>query len=810
MFETVSQDVRYAWRSLRRTPGFTILTVLILSVGIGATTALFSVLDRVVIRPFPYTDPERLVVVHEILPTSATPRSPVNAAHFEEWRAATRSFEQMALLFPVSFTLGGTSEPEEVGGARASASLFTMLGARILHGRAFSEEEDAPGRDRVVVLGYDLWIRRFGGDAAFVGQPIRLDGEPYTVVGVLAPGFELSNVSRLYPMTVTADRPQIWTPLGLRPSERTPGQAFHFACIARLKPQVSATHAISELNALQGEIGRRLPGNIDLKASVVSLHEQLTGASRGGLELLLATAAVVLLVACVNIAHLCLTRGISRQHELAILYAVGASRRRLLRQLFAESLTIAAAGGLLGAGLAPALIRLMVLSAPVDLPRIEEVALDGRLLVFTVIISLMCAVVLGVLPAWRSSMVATGAPRSASKGMSAGSDRRLGSLLVALEAGASTACVIVAGLLAASLANVLNVDAGFDHGQILAGELRMPASRYNLERASTFLRSLKEAVGSMPGVVSVGISDRVPLKGEGGNSPIAPEGTDLPRLQRPVASLQLSDGAYFRTLGIPLVDGRLFEETDRQRAPVAVVAASAAERIWPGQYAIGKRFRIGPDESPLIEIIGIVGDVRGVSLESGPRPSVYLPYWHAFVGQASVTLRATGQPGAILPALRAAIRQLDPEMAVPAFESIEQIVSRSVRTRRFQVNLALLFAMTALVLTALGLYSALSNTTKRRTHEIAMRIALGAKPVEIRGWVLAQALTPVAIGMGAGFVVALWIAPLLRGLLFGISPSDPRVFALTAIVLGSVSVVAGYLPGLRASQVNPIVAMRSE
>jgi putative ABC transport system permease protein len=809
MFEGVSHDVRYAWRSLRRTPVFTIFAVLILSGGIGATTALFSVLDQVVLRPLPYPNPERLVVVHETLPASATPRSPVNAAHFEEWRAATRSFEQMALLFPVSFTLSGTSEPEQIGGARASASLFTMLGAPILHGRTFSEDEDALGRDRVVVLGHDLWIRRFGGDVGIVGQQVRLDGEPHTVIGVLAPRFELSNVSRLYPMTVPADRPQIWTPLGLRPFERTPAQAFNFACIARLKPQVSETQATFELNGLQRELGRRLPGNIDLRASVVSLHEQLTGASRRGLELLLASAAIVLLVACVNIANLCLTRGMTRRHELAILHALGASRRRLFRQLLVETVTIAAAGGLLGAGTTPMLIRLIVISAPVDLPRIEQAALDGRVLWLTLIISLVCAVVLGILPAWRSSIVAMGPLKSASHGLSPASGR-IRSILVALETGASTACILVAGLFAASLANVLNVDAGFDHAQMMAGELRMPASRYTLQRTSAFLRTLKEAAAAIPGVVSVGISDRVPLKGEGGNSPIAPEGTSLPRLQRVVASLQLADGAYFRTLGIPLVHGRVFEEADRERAPVAVVAASAARHIWPGQDAIGKRFRIGPDTSPLIEVVGIVGDVRGVSLEHSPRPTVYLPYWHAFVGQASVTLRTAGKPSAIVPALRTAIRQLDPEMAVPAFESIEQIVARSVRTRRFQMNLALLFAMTALVLTSLGLYSALSDTTRRRTREIAIRMALGARAAEIRWMVLVQALTPVATGMGAGFLAALGIAPLLRGLLFGISPSDPRVFAVTAIVLMTVSCVAGYLPGLRASQVNPAIAMRSE
>jgi putative ABC transport system permease protein len=811
MFEDIFFDLRYAWRSLRRSPAFTVVAVLILTLGIGVTTSLFTLFDRVVIKALPYPHPDRLVVVHEVLPKSVTTLSPVNAAHFEEWRAAARSFDDMALLFPVWFTLTGTSEPERVDAARASASLFRILGARILHGRLFTDEEDSLGQNSVVVLGYDIWVRRFGGDRAIVGQPIRLDGELYTVVGVLAPGFDVSNVSRLYPITVEAVHPQMWTPLGLRPSERTPGQGFKFASIARLRPQVTAAQAISELNSLQGEIGRRLPGHVALEASVVSLHEQITGGSRKGLELLLATAAIVLLVACVNIANLSLTRATGRRHELAIQHAVGASRERLLRQLLGESLTIAATSGLLGALISPALIRLIVICAPVDLPPVDAIAVDSRVLAFTALVSFICAVVLGLLPAWRSSYAAMSGLKSASKGMGSGPERRTGLMFIALEAGASTACVIVAGVLAASLANVLSVDKGFDQDRIVSGELQLPASRYDLERASTFLRTLRERVGSIPNVVSVGISDRVPLSGEGGNSPIAPEGTNVPRLKRPIASLQLADGAYFRTLGIPIVDGRVFEESDRQRAPVAVVAAAAARSIWPGQNPVGKRFRIGPDTSPLIEIIGVVGDVRGVSLEIGPRPSVYLPYWHTFIGQASLTVRTSGDSSALLPVLRGAIRQLDPEMAVPSFESIDHIVSRSLTTRRFQVELAILFALTALVLTSLGLYSALTSTIRRRRSEIAVRMALGAKPAAIRWTVVVHALMPVAIGMGAGVAVAAFgISPLLRGLLFGTSTSDPRVIGLTVMVLGSVSFAASYVPAIRASTINPIIAMRSE
>lgn len=812
MFEGVWLDVRYACRSLSRTPLFTVFALVILAIAIGATTALFSVLDHVVIRPLAYTDPGGLVVVHEILPGSVTPRSPVNAAHFEEWRASARSFDQIGVLFPLRLTLSGASEPELIGGARVSASLFSMLGVPILLGRAFSEDEEALGRNRVAVLGHDLWMRRFGADAAIVGQQIRLDGEPYAVIGVLGPRFEWPSLRRLYPIAVTVDHPQIWIPLGLRPSERTPERMFAFACIARLRANVSLAQANAEVNAVQRAIGHGLPGGIDLKASVVPLHDQLTGSSRAGLELLFATAVIVFLVACVNISNLFLARGIARRYEFAIVLATGANRRRLLQQVLAESLILGTGAGLVAAAvIAPLLTRFIVTAAPADLPRIEQVTIDARVFTFAAIVSVLCAVIVGLLPAWCASTVAPmGVLKSVSRTLSDRSGARARSLLVALEVGASTTCLIVAGVLAASLANVLKVDAGFATERTIAGELRLPTSRYNLERAPAFLRALKEAAESIPGVVVAGISDRVPLKGEGGNSPLAPEGTTLPRLQRPVASLQLADASYFRTLDIPLVEGRLFEESDRQRTPVAVMAKSAAVRIWPGQHVIGKRFRIGPDTSPLIEIVGVVGDVRGVSLESSARPAVYFPYWHTFIGQASLIVRTARDPAAVVPALQAAIRRLDPEMAVPAFESIDQIIAGSVTTRRFQMDLALLFAMTALVLTGLGIYATLASATRQRTREIAVRVALGAKPAEIRWMILAQALAPVGAGIAAGFLLVWLLAPLLRGLLFGVSPADPRVFVVTTVVLGGVAVIAAYIPGLRATEVSPSVAMRAE
>lgn len=809
MLDGISTDLRFAWRSLRRSVPFTTFAVVILAVGIASTSALFSVLDQVVLRRLPFPKPEALVVIHEVLPGSITPRSPVSASHFQEWRARVRSLEHLALVAPMIYTLGGGSTPELVDGSRASASLFKTLGASAAIGRTFTTEEEQIGRNHVVVLSHDFWNGRFAADPRIVGRSLKLDGETYDVIGVLAPEFEFSNISGLYPMAVAAVRPNIWTPLGLHDSERIPNRAFNFACVARLAPRTSIESAATELNVVQQDIGRTAQGAVDLKASIVPLHAQLTAPFRQGVLLLVGAAVIVLFVACINISGLCLARGISRHHEFAIRQAAGATPWRLRRQLAAESLLVAAGGGAVGVALAPAVMRAISELAPPDLARIEQVSLDGRVLLFALASSLVCALVIAALPAWRSSTDASTAIRYSGKGVVGSSNRRLATLLLATETAASTACVIVALLLAASLLHVLDVNGGFDRERILAGELRMPAERYGVARASNLLRNMKQAMELIPGVAAVGISDRVVLKGEGGNLPIAPEGQNLSSLERPVASLQLADGEFFKALGIPMMKGRVFAETDRQRAPVAIVAVTAAERIWPGENVIGKRFRIGADTSVPFEIVGVVGDVRGVSLESDPRPSIYLPYWYAVIGQASLTVRTVTDPAAIVGSLHDVIRRLDPEMALPVFETIEQIVSHSTRERRFQMNLALVLAISALVLTALGIYSAVSQLTCRLARDLAVRIAIGAKAADIRRHVLGEALTPIAIGTAAGFAVALSIAPLLRGLLFGVSPYDFRYFALTGTVMLTAALVAGFVPALRASRQDPLVIMRS-
>jgi putative ABC transport system permease protein len=522
----------------------------------------------------------------------------------------------------------------------------------------FSAEEEAVGRDRIVVLGHSLWATRFGADPKVIGTRITLDDEPYTVIGVLASGAELPSLRHLYPMNVPADRPELWKPIAVSAQELTATGAFNFGAIAKMKPAVSVAQALSDLNTVQAEIGRRSVAGSDLKAAVTPLQDQLTQTSRLGVELLFVTAGIVLLVACINIASLFLTRSVARQREFAVRQEAGATRYRLIRLVAAESLLVAILGGMVGGAMTPLVIRLIVALAPIDLPRIDDVSMDARVLLFTGGLSFACAIFVSILPAWRSSSVnPILALKSASKGGSGdAATGRLGSTLVALEVGASATCVVLAGLLVASMVNLSASDPGFESDDIVSAELRLPRTRYDVHQAARFLLALKETVHALPGVLSVGISDRVPLSGEGGNSPLAPEGSDLPRLRRPVVSLQLADDGYFRTLGIPLVQGRVFGESDRQRPPVALVAASTAARIWPGESAVGKRFRIGSDTSPLIEV---VGDVRGVSLDSAPRPSVYVPYWHTFIGQASLTVRGKGDVSLLLPSLRAAIRQHD-------------------------------------------------------------------------------------------------------------------------------------------------------
>jgi putative ABC transport system permease protein len=799
---------------LRKNLGFSAIAIATLALGIGANTAVFSVVDSVILRPLAYREADRLFVIHEVVPkfSHIAPLIPVNAMHFLEWRKSMQSFNQLALISGVTFNLTGSGEPERIPAARVTPSLFPMLGVQAQLGRTFLEAEDQPGRDRVVLLSDELWRRRFAADPGVVGRKIMLDGRPYEIAGVLPASFHFPKLNQLFAMTVAEERPQLWKPFGLRDDELQPIGDFNFSCIARLKPGISPARTLSELNVVQARIASQFPEKVELRAALVPLQDQVTGRSRTGLELMLAAVAAVLLIACVNIANLLLARATGRRREIAIRSALGAGSGRLVRQALAESLLLSGIGGVFGMAIAYAAIRLILARAPVDLPRMDEVHPDVRLLLFTVAISALAGVVFGILPAWRFARTdPQEAMRAGSRGNTAG--RRSGglrSLLVGLEVGLSAMCLIAGGLLLHSFVKLIRVDRGFEAERIVTVALNLPGSRYpNLEKRAAFVQSLLERVKSLPGVTAAGISNMLPLAGEGHNNLLSVEGRNAPMMDRPIADIRYVNPEYFRAMGIPLRAGRIFSEADRERK-LALVSALTAARLWPGEDPIGKRFRQGGDESPLLEVVGVVGDVRGVSLNKAPSLTVYMPYWQTFFGGASLAVRTAMDPRAASSAIRTAIRQIDPELPIPAFRTMEDIVAESVAQRRFQMNLVLLFAAAAMLLASLGIYGVVSHSVAQRTNEMGVRMALGARPAAIRRMVLRQSLLPVAFGLAAGVSASMALGRLLGSLLFGVSARDPITVLGVVALLSAVAAAATLIPAHRATHVDPVTALRWE
>ncbi|HWY47741.1 MAG TPA: ABC transporter permease, partial [Bryobacteraceae bacterium] len=752
-------DLRFAGRMLRKDWVFYGIAVATLALGIGANTAIFSVVDGVILRPLAYRESQRLVVIHEVVPkfSNIAPMIPVNAMHFLEWRKTAHSFSEMALIGGMAFNLTGSGEPERIPAARVSPGLFPMLGIQARLGRTFLNEEDQTGRDRVVVLNESLWKRRFGADPNVIGRKVMLNGNPYEIVGVLPESFHFPKLNQLFAMTVAEEQPQLWKPFGLRDDEKDDMGDFNYVCVAHLGPGVSSSQALSELNVVQSNITAHLPEKVELRAAMVPLQEQITGRARSGLQLMLAAVGAVLLICCVNIANLLLARATTRRREMAIRSAIGASSGRLARQMVVESLLLAGLGGLAGVMIAYAAIRVILASAPVDLPRLDEIHLDARVLLFTMGISILAGLLFGFLPAWRFAQAdPQDAMRSGARGATVGKGSgRLRSLLVTAEVGLSTMCLVAGGLLLHSFFKLLDVDRGFETQRIVTVSLNLPNTRYpDLQKRADFLQSMLDHVKVLPGVISAGVSNMLPLGGEGGNNLVAPEGSKVPLIERALADIRQVSPDYFRTLGITLRAGRFFGEGDRGHN-VALVSPLTAGRLWPGQNPLGKRFQVGGEQSPLNEVVGIAGDVRGVSLNKNPSATVYLPYWQRSSNQASLAVKTAMEPSAASSAIRKAIREVDPELPVPAFRTMDEIVAESVAQRRFQMTLVLMFAVTALLLASLGIYGVVSYSVAQRTNEMGIRMALGASRAGIRSLVLRQSLPPVMLGLGVGVVASL-------------------------------------------------------
>jgi len=806
LVDALWQDLRYALRQLRRHPAFTAAVVLTLAVGIGANTAIFSIVNGVVLKPLAYRDPSRLVVVHEVAARiPMVPLIPANAMHFREWRDHARTFDGLGIVGVGSVNLTGAGEPQRVAIARASWNLLSMLGVQPEVGRTFVRDEDDAGRDRVVLLTDAFWRARFAADAGVVGRNIMLNDQPFQVIGILPRTFQFPTLRQLFVLQVAGLEPELWKPFGLRDQEQTWSGDYNFACIGRLRDGVSLAAATADLDGIQAQIDRRLPEHPGLSTRIVALRDQVTSRSRAGLWLLLAAAGVVLLIACVNVASLLLGRATTRRRELSIRLALGASSGRLTRQLLTESAVVVAVAGCAGFFIASVGVSAFVTHAPNDLPRLSDIHMDARVLMFTVIVSIATALAAGLIPAWRASSTRD---RESGRATHGRATVRLRSALVVAEIGLSSACLLAAALLLQSFVRLIAVDRGFESRRVIQVQLSLPPPRYpDLATINRFVRATLEAVSSLPDVESAAVVGQLPLAGAGANNTLVP--VDAPQNQ-PIVDMRPVSPDYFRTLGLGLSAGRNFDLGDTRR--VAIVSESAAARAWPRQNPIGKHFRLGTRDAPEMEVIGAVNDVLGVSLSAPPSPTVYFPYWQRTFnrGAFSLAVKMRNDSATSAPAIRDVIHRLDPEMPVPPFRPMDDFVDASVAAPRLQMILVTAFALTALVLASLGTFGVISQSVSQRTNEIGIRIALGATPTVVLRAILVEATRLALAGIVLSVPLALATSRVLRGLLFGVDAYDPATAIGVGVVLIATAVVASWQPARRASRVDPIIALRQE
>jgi putative ABC transport system permease protein len=806
---SILQDVRFAIRSLARTPAVAIITVLTFALGIGANTAVFSVVDGVLLRPLTYADPERLVVLHETVATVG--RIPVGVVEFEEWGKAATSFEQLALIAVSPVILTGTGEPERLEGARVSASLFPMLGVTPALGRTFSAGEEVTGRHHVVILSDRLWRRRFGRDPSIVGRAITLNDELFVVAGVLPPRFRFPRLEQLFAMNISGGQPELWMPFAPTSSDRTENS---YAAIGKLERGITIDRARAELQSIQHRTAQRLPNPPQLGADVVRLQDQVIGQSRDTLWLLWIAIASVLLIACGNIANLLLLRASARAPELAVRSALGAGRSALLRHSIVESLTLAAFGGATGIVVASWALGLLVRFAPANVPRLDEVAIDSRALTFTAVLTIVTGLLVGLLPARRA--MAASLVDSLRAGIRTGStarrDQSIRNVMVSMQTALTIACLCAASLVIQSLANVLRVEPGFRTDQVLAFDISLSPARYPDRDARTaFARDALQALQAIPGVTGAAVVNRLPLTGAGMTTIMVAAGTEqaaIPMLDRPIPDVRSVNADYFRTLGIRLRDGKLFGDTETR--PVAVISAKTAQRAWPGESAIAKRFRLGAQPRTLVEVVGVVDDVRYASLESAPGLAVYLPYAQGFIGNTSFLLRTTLNEAAASVAVREAIAQVDRDVPLQTLKRMDALVADSVSARRFQATLLAIFGAIAVALAAIGIFGVMSYSVTLRSRELGIRLALGVTRTSVQKMVLGSVLRLVGLGLAVGVPLAVGAGYAMRGVLFGVSPHSPAMLAISTGLIVLVALFAAAIPARRAARVEPLVALRYE
>ena len=818
-FRPVLHDLRYAIRGFAAHPGFTFAAVLSLAIGIGANAALFSVTDALLLRPLPYKDADRLVILWNRSPGLNIAEDWFSTAQYFDIKNSHRGFEQVAIAIGANYNLTGRGDPERIGVIRASSNLLPMLGAQPAVGRLFVPEDDAPGAECVAVLGHGRWGRRYGFDARVVGTSITLNGQPCRIVGVLPERFSLSR--EVLPTLGVAEDGDVFLPLPLAPAAAGRRDHEDYNVIGALKPGVTLAGAQAEMDLITARLRRDYPQdyppNGGLTFSLVPLLEQVVGNVRATLALLVASVGIVLLIACANVANLLLSRAIARDREIAVRAAMGASRVRIVRQLLTESVLLALLGGVLGIALAFASVRSIQLLQPPGIPRLHDIAVNGQVLVFTLVLCVASGVLFGLAPAMGVGRLNLyGTLKDAGRG-SVGSSRgnRLRRVLVAAELALSVVVLVGAGLLVRSFGQLHRVAPGFDPRGVLTLELTMTGAKYGDAGAvRRTYQTLWERLDHLPGVTASGGVTSLPLSGFFAWGPITVEGhAPLPGEHFINADQRVVSGRYFEAMGIPLVRGRLFSDQDLTDHPrVVVVDEYMASELWPNADPIGKRIRLGDARStgPWQTVVGVVGRVKQYGLDAGGRIAFYLPHTQSPSRAMYVVVRTAGDPSTAAAAVSKEIHAIDADLPLYRVRPMTAWVDQSLARQRFSMLVLSMFAGVALVLATIGVYGVTAHLVSQATREIGIRIALGATQQAVVGMIMRQGLAVSLAGTTAGLAIALTLTRFMQRLLFGVRGADPMTFAAVCVGLTAIALAACYVPARRAARIDATISLRAE
>jgi putative ABC transport system permease protein len=810
--EALIQDIRYGWRTLRKSPGFTAVAVITLALGIGANTAIFSVVNTVLLAKLPYRDPGRLVAIWGINPQQSSEISPISPAVFNAWKSEAKAFEEIGASTDELDTITSGGDPEMVIGYDFSTEYFKVMGARPELGRTFLREEDQPGGPKVAILSDRLWRRRFGADPTIIGKSISLGKTPYTVVGVMPDNFR-------YP-----DKVEIWTPLALSPSMSGNWNDRYLRVLGRLAPGVTLEEAQAQMNLLAERLAKEHPDTNRGEGVVLEpLRKQIAGDIRLPLLVLLGAVGFVLLIACANVANLLLARSVSREHEIAIRTALGAGRARLVRQMLTENALLSLAGGAAGVVLAVWSRGFLLTLFPnnianLNIPTVEAIPIDWRVLVFALAATVLTALAFGFVPLLRSSQwdVSQMLKERGRSGMSGGSDRFLRSGLVVVEIALSFALLIGAGLFIRSFVVLTREDLGFRPERVLALEAFPSLTQYprnEPKKLQAFIDHSVQNLQSTPGVESAAAINFLPLTGFWSPRSFTVEGLPQPlEGEEPTADNRIITPNYFSTMGIPLLRGRDFSSADGPDSPhVAIISASLAHRLWKDENPIGKRLNLGETEKPdFCQIVGVAGDVHSFGIQEKLHDELYRPFAQVYFPALAFTVRTKADPAQIISAAKAAIWSIDAQQPFYKVIAVETLAAESIALRRVNMLLLAVFSGLALGLAGVGIYGVLSYTVTLRIRELGIRAALGARPENLLRLVLGDGMRLILLGLGIGLTVSFALVHVVGSLLYGVAPLDPFTFVTGAALVATSAIVASYLPARRATKVDPMVALRYE